>query len=185
MKEEFLLFWNGPFSQWYKSHMEIRGVVYNCCEQYMMAGKASLFKDHEALEKVMSESDPRAQKQIGKEVKGFDKDVWESVARDIVFKANVAKFTFNEEIRKYLFESFPKTIVEASPYDPIWGIGLGEKDPKALDRSQWQGKNWLGEVLMEVREALLVDYVLGPVHVRDGSVDVLEQEAQGGLWQNP
>ena len=146
-----VLFWGGKFSQWYPHDMEIDGVVYNCCEQYMMAEKARLFNDTEALAKIMVSDDPRTQKAIGRTVKGFNAPMWEKVCRDIVFRANMAKFS-DPDMKSYLLAFGEKEIVEASPYDTIWGIGLGEEDPRALDKAQWQGTNWLGEAIMQVRE---------------------------------
>lgn len=49
------------------------------------------------------------------------------------------------------------TLVEASPYDRIWGIGLAASNPKALDRKMWRGTNWLGQALTEVREEIVKD----------------------------
>ncbi len=152
--EEFLLFWGGPCSQWAIGSFEVDGIVYNCAEQYMMAEKARLFNDDESLEKIMNEFDPGIQKAFGRKVKGFNSEQWDAISRDVVFKANVAKFTQIAEYNKFLLETGELTIVEASPYDKIWGIGLGVDDPKALDPAQWQGKNWLGEVLMKVRSSI-------------------------------
>lgn len=149
----FVLFWGGPFSQWYTHNMEIDGVIYNCCEQYMMAEKAKLFGDTESLEAIMKSKDPKKQKAIGRTVKNFNGPMWERMCRDIVFRANLAKFS-DPELKKYLFSFGNEEIVEASPYDKIWGIGLSEDDPDALDKTKWQGTNWLGEAIMQVREAL-------------------------------
>lgn len=162
---QFHLFWGGPFSQWLDSEFEIDGVTYNCCEQYMMAEKARLFKDDEALEAIMDSCDPREQKAIGRTVSNFDKDEWEKILPwgdddekpycwQIVWKCNYAKFTQNPGLLEALMETGDKLLVEASPYDAIWGIKLGEEDPRAQDRSQWQGLNWLGEVITDVREAI-------------------------------
>lgn len=149
----FVLFWGGPFSQWYPQEIEIDGVKYNCCEQYMMAEKARMFGDTEILEYIMKAKDPRDQKKGGRLVKNFNPQMWDLLSRDVVFRANLAKFS-DPELKKILLGTANEEIVEASPYDKIWGIGLGENDPRALDKSQWQGTNWLGEVLMKVRETL-------------------------------
>jgi len=149
----FLFFWGGVFSQWYTHDMEIDGVVYSCCEQYMMAEKARLFGDAEALEAILKTKDPRKQKAYGRAVKNFNADIWERICRGIVFKANLAKFS-DPNLKALLMDTGSEEIVEASPYDKIWGIGLGEDDPDALDKSKWKGLNWLGEEIMKVREAL-------------------------------
>ncbi len=149
----FVLFWGGPFSQWYSWKMEIDGVTYWTAEQYMMAEKARLFGDTEALEAILATRDPKKQKAIGRTVKNFSAPMWEKVCRDVVFRANLVKFS-DPTMQTILMNTLNNEIVEASPYDKIWGIGLGEDDPRALDKSQWQGTNWLGEALMQVRETL-------------------------------
>lgn len=149
----FVLFWGGPFSQWYPHKMTIDGIEYSCCEQYMMAQKANTFNDKEALDKIMATTDPKKQKAFGRTVKNFIPQMWERIAQDIVFRANLAKFQ-DPELKKYLFSFGDEELVEASPYDKIWGIGLSEDDPRAVDKSQWQGLNWLGEALMRVRETI-------------------------------
>jgi len=72
-----------------------------------------------------------------------------------VFAGNYARFSQNPDQRELLFATRGTTLVEASPHDRVWGIGLAADDPRALDRSQWLGLNLLGEALTRVREALL------------------------------
>ncbi len=117
----------------------------------MMAGKARLFGDTEILAKIMETSSPKTQQELGRQVKGFKRDIWDAHARPIVFTGNVAKFLQNPEHCKALMASEGTTLVEASPYDTIWGIGWVENDPQAQDRSLWRGLNWLGETLTKVR----------------------------------
>jgi len=173
-KEEFYLFWGGLFSQWAMIPMEIDGVEYNCCEQYMMAEKAKLFEDEEMLKKIMASKDPRQQKmEYGRNVKDFDQGKWEAVAKDIVYKANYEKFTQNSDCFLEMSRSRGYTVVEASPYDVIWGIGLGVDDPKAKIRSEWRGTNWLGEIIEKVRDEL---EELRLFEVLDYATDELEKD---------
>lgn len=154
--ENLFLFYNGPFSQWYPHDMNVDGIQYNCAEQFMMAMKASHFGDQESLEKIMFTSSPRIQKEIGRKVKNFNPDEWRIVAMSYVIIGNRAKFS-DPELREFILSTGNKELVEASPYDKIWGIGLGEDDPRALDKSQWLGTNWLGKALMEVRTQIKED----------------------------
>jgi len=164
MSEQFTLFWNGPFSQWASSNFTLDGVEYNCAEQYMMAAKAKMFEDDNALENIMESDDPPIQKKWGRLVEDFDGDVWEEDEDNgrprcwnIVWRGNMAKFSQNTYLLSRLFETEGTTCVEASPYDPIWGIGLRSNDPAARNRESWQGKNWLGEVITSVRSFLKAD----------------------------
>ena len=136
-KKDFVLFWGGTYSQWFPSDFTIDGVEYNTAEQYMMAKKALLFHDYETSEKIMTTIHPSDQKKLGKVVKNFDKDKWEKVCRGFVYDGNYAKFTQNPKMLKELLETGDRELVEASPYDKIWGIGLHETDPKALDKATW------------------------------------------------
>ena len=74
-----------------------------------------------------------------------------------MFQGNYAKFTQNPDLLKTLIDTIGTTLVEASPYDKVWGIGLAEDDPKALNRETWEGTNWLGEVLTDLRTYLYYD----------------------------
>lgn len=153
--EKYTFFWGGPFSQWAYSEILIDGVKYNCCEQYMMAQKARLFNDTESYDAIMAAEQPYAQKSLGRSVKNFNKEKWELVAKSVVYRANQAKFTQHKHYFDDLMATEGTLLVEASPEDKIWGIGLAESDPRILDKSQWQGTNWLGEILTDVREDLL------------------------------
>ena len=153
--DKFVFFWGGTFSNWAESPFKIDGVVYNCCEQYMMVKKALLFGDFEAAKNIMNTFDPSEQKAYGRGVKGFNQARWEAICKKIVYDANYAKFTQNPKMHDELMCTLGKEIVEASPEDKIWGIGLHESDPRAWDKATWQGTNWLGEAIMSVRDTLL------------------------------
>ncbi|MCD6435230.1 MAG: NADAR family protein [Clostridiales bacterium] len=153
-KDDFYFFWGGPFSQWAKYDMTIGGIKYCSCEQYMMAAKATLFEDKESCEKIMEEEDPKKQKSLGRKVKNYSDEKWHGIAKEIVFRANTAKFNQHEFLKELLLNTGNKIIVEASPYDRIWGIGMGEDSAGVLDPDNWNGTNWLGEAIMRVRNVL-------------------------------
>lgn len=160
--ETHIFFWGGEFSQWYKSKFTIDGIKYNCAEQYMMAQKALTFNDFESHHEIMMTKSPSTQKAIGRQVKNFDAIKWNEVSRLVVYRANLAKFTQNPELLKYILSTGNKIIVEASPEDKIWGIGLHENDPRCLDETQWQGTNWLGIACMQVRSDIRqLDSIVG------------------------
>lgn len=156
-KQDFIFFWGGTFSQWCPSFFTIDGVEYNCCEQYMMAKKALLFGDYEALKNIMETDEPSEQKAYGRKVKGFDATRWNNICKKIVYDANYAKFTQNAKMLNELLCTIPREIVEASPEDPIWGIGLHETNPLAWDKKTWKGTNWLGEAIMAVRSKMIAE----------------------------
>lgn len=120
----------------------------------MMHVKALMFGDEVKAKQIMKSHDPREQKRLGREVKGFDPAAWAEVAVDLMVPALVEKFTQSKALLAEILSSGDDLIVEASPYDKIWGIGLAEDDPRALDQSQWQGTNWLGIALMKAREII-------------------------------
>ena len=156
MVEQFTFFWrsNSPFSQWHMKSFVLNGITFTCAEQAMMYGKAILFGDTEIAHDILSTDEPREHKRLGRLVKNFNTKIWEAHCKQIVFEANKAKFSQNPELLHALFMTEGTTLVEASPYDVIWGIGLSEEDPRSKHRSQWRGKNWLGEILTQLREEL-------------------------------
>jgi ribA/ribD-fused uncharacterized protein len=144
-----------PFSQWYRCRFDVDGVTFNCAEQFMMHGKAKLFGDHAIAEKILAAGHPREHKALGRKVSNFEDDKWRAERLRIVKDGNRAKFTQNAELFALLLETRGTTLVEASPYDRIWGIGLRATDPRAQDPKQWKGQNLLGVVLTELRDELL------------------------------
>lgn len=149
--EKFTFFWHGPFSQWHRSYFKLDGVRYSCSEQFMMAQKAVLFGDLESARKIMDTFDPKIMKAVGRGVLGFSHETWEANCMAIVASANIAKFSQNEDLGDLLKATAGTTLVEASPFDRIWGIGLPENDVRAGSRKTWRGENRLGRILTEVR----------------------------------
>jgi ribA/ribD-fused uncharacterized protein len=137
------------------SNFEHEGMKFNCGEQYMMYKKAMLFGDIDVAEMIMEQSHPRKQKFLGRQVRNFNKAAWDEKCKDIMVEGLTSKFLQNTYCLNTLLITDRTIIVEASPTDKIWGIGLSEDDPRSLDPNEWQGTNWLGEVLMRVREAIV------------------------------
>lgn len=151
---KYVFFWNGIYSQWHKADMTVLGIEYNSCEQYMMHQKALLFGDRETAELIMQEENPREQKKFGRMVKNFDKATWDKNSLAIVYAGNLAKFSQNEGLKKELLETGDRILVEASPLDNIWGIGLDEKAKGIEDPSNWKGLNLLGQAITLVKNEL-------------------------------
>ncbi|MCX5746926.1 MAG: NADAR family protein [Proteobacteria bacterium] len=145
-----------PFSQWYPCSftMPVDGPVFTCAEQYMMYGKAMLFGDHAVAAKVLAAAHPREHKALGRAVAPYDEHAWRVHRERIVMDGNRAKFTQDAALRAALIATAGTLLVEASPYDKIWGIGLAATDPRALDPAQWRGQNLLGKVLTSLRDEL-------------------------------
>jgi ribA/ribD-fused uncharacterized protein len=143
-----------PFSQWYRCTFTVDGKSFNCAEQYMMYGKAMLFEDTASAAKILEADHPRQHKALGRKVTPFDDKKWRSAREAIVMAGNRAKFTQNAELRELLLATASTTLVEASPYDKIWGIGLAASDPRAQDPAQWKGQNLLGKILTTLRDEL-------------------------------
>lgn len=157
--DEYVFFWSGPFSNWHPSTftMPCGGFAtrFSCAEQAMMLIKANTFGDSEIAKKIMATKDPKEQKALGRKVKGFDPVVWDSVKMDEAHEFLLRKFYQNPELRDILENTGDKIIVEASPYDTVWGIGMGvDKYPQILNPDNWKGENLLGIALMKVREEL-------------------------------
>ena len=179
--ERFTFFWEtkSPFSQWYKSKFtapvywffskKMRELLlenghpegeieFSSSEQYMMYCKAMLFMDLEIAKKILEINNVRKIKELGRQVKRFNENTWYVYKWKFVYTGNKYKFTQNKELKEILLATRGTTLVEASPNDKIWGIGLTADNPKAQKRETWEGKNLLGEILTELRIELYNEY---------------------------
>ncbi|KAA2262348.1 NADAR family protein [Solihabitans fulvus] len=160
---KFLFFWGhrpqtgggvgpGCLSQWWPARFTVDGVAYATAEHYMMAGKARLFGHERMVARILDASSPGEAKALGRQVRGFAEDVWARHRFDLVVAANRAKFGQHPELLDYLRGTGRRILVEASPVDRVWGIGLAADDERAASPSRWRGENLLGFALMAVRD---------------------------------
>ncbi|MFJ4331684.1 NADAR family protein [Streptomyces sp. NPDC088935] len=144
-------------SQWWPSPFTVAGAEYRTAEHWMMAGKARLFADPEAERRVLAAAHPAEAKKAGRLVRGFDEAVWERERFRIVVEGSVHKFASDPALRAFLLDTGGRVLVEASPVDRVWGIGLAADDEAATDPERWRGPNLLGFALMAARERLSAD----------------------------
>lgn len=166
-RDDFVFFWGHEdrgkgltkvcLSQWYQCPFVVEGQYYNCAEQYMMAEKARIFGDEEIRQQILAEYSQMAMKKLGRKVRDYDDEIWKEKRFDVVVKGNIAKFSQNEKLLDFLLSTDDKILVEASPKDTVWGIGLDESSPEAIQPRKWIGENLLGFALMEVRDILLTN----------------------------
>lgn len=159
-------------SQWYPCQFEVDSVKYTSAEQYMMAEKARLFGDEKIRTEILRTSDPRKCKALGRKVKNFDKAVWDKRKENIVRNGNFEKFMQNSALRSFLLSTGDKVLVEASPTDRVWGIGLGKNNPDALDPKKWRGQNLLGFILMAVRNEMAILDMYGEFDEEEDTEDM-------------
>ena len=162
---KWLMFWGhqpqrdgsigiGCLSQWWPCAFSVDGIDYTSAEHWMMAAKARLFGDHDAIPGILAAATPAEAKKLGRLVRGFDEEVWAGRRFELVVEGNVAKFGQDPALGAFLLGTGRRVLVEASPRDRIWGIGLGAANERAADPRQWRGLNLLGFALMEARGRL-------------------------------
>lgn len=144
------------FSNWYPSQFtDINGQIFSDTEMWMMYHKALLFKDNEIAQKILQcTNNPKKAKELGRKVKNFDSITWDAHAQNIVYEGLLLKFSQNSKLKKHLLSTGDRLLVEASPYDKIWGIGISSTNAKKTPQKLWPGKNWLGKCLVKTRETL-------------------------------
>jgi ribA/ribD-fused uncharacterized protein len=142
------------FSQWFPAPFEVDGAKYITAEHWMMAEKARLFGDSAIAQKIIAADTPGKAKSLGRQIKSFDAAKWDAAKFGIVVTGNLHKFRTHQQMADVLLKTGNKILVEASPVDPIWGIGLAASDPDAQRPERWKGENLLGFALMQVRDML-------------------------------
>jgi hypothetical protein len=141
-------------SQWWEQEFTVENIVYQTAEHWMMAQKALLFGDEEIHGKILLAKTPGEAKDLGRRVRNFDQQVWADHRCAIVVAGNYHKFSQDDALREFLLGTQSRILVEASPVDRIWGIGLTGDQPEAQNPYTWQGLNLLGFAQMEVRDKL-------------------------------
>jgi len=155
-KHDFYFFFRdkSPFSNWYIRNFKVREMIFNCVEQYMMYQKAILFGDLEIAKEIMAEPKPKKQKTLGRQVKGFNRVIWDSAVDGVLKTAIFSKFTQHRDLGELMLAIDAKEFVEASPYDGVYGVKLAMSDPRINSKNDWLGLNKLGRILTYVRNRL-------------------------------
>jgi ribA/ribD-fused uncharacterized protein len=162
---KYLFFWGhqpqpdgsvgkGCLSQWWPAEFTVDGVTYPSAEHFMMTAKALLFGDREMAGLIPRAPHPSQAKALGRQVAGFDEERWTHQRFGLVVAGNVAKFGQNQELRDYLLTTGDRVLVEASPRDRVWGIGMSASNDLATSPGHWRGENLLGFALMQARHQL-------------------------------
>ncbi len=147
------------FSNFYKCNFSVNGITFNCGEQFIMYSKALLFKDKETASKILLEETPSKIKALGRKVTNYDDTVWCHLREDITYIGLLSKYQQNNKLKEKLIDTNTKELVEASPKDKIWGIGLGVDDPELENKTIW-GQNILGKILMRVRDHIRSENII-------------------------
>jgi ribA/ribD-fused uncharacterized protein len=144
---------NSPFSNWYKAPFKYRGIQFSSSEQHYMWRKAVYFHDAETAQKILATNNPKTQKHLGGQVDGYNDTAWKKVCLKVMKEGLMCKFHQNPDLKRQLLTTIG-ILVEASPYDKYWGVGLLLTDPAIQSCVNWEGSNHLGYLLSEVREEL-------------------------------
>ncbi|NLR68232.1 NADAR family protein [Chitinophaga varians] len=165
-KIKYLFFWghqespNGTvtqscLSQWWVAPFRENGITYPTAEHWMMAGKARLFNDDATLQRILKAKTPAEAKKLGRLVQSFDPVLWDENKSAIVIAGNLLKFSQHPDLKTFLLNTKDRVLVEASPVDSIWGIGMKSDHEHVENPLRWKGQNLLGYALMAVRDKLL------------------------------
>lgn len=156
---DYVFFWHtgSPFSNWHPAQYVYNEIEFNCSEQGVMWSKAKLFEDDEIAEQILqcATNQQKLMKSLGRQVKNFNESTWKKNRMKIYYDHCYQKFIQNSLLKEKLLDTGDKTLVEASPSDRIWGIGLNEKDARVTPPNRWPGTNLLGIILTNIKNELI------------------------------
>ena len=151
----------GCFSNWYPAQFDYAGIHYFNSEQFMMYQKVTMFHRFDLGDQILKTNDPKKCKHIaGQHFSEFNPNIWEKTCRTVVKRGVKAKFLQNKEILSVLLSTGNAILAECSKNDDKWGIGIDISDPAQFEIRDWQGKNYLGVTLMEIRDELRHEILL-------------------------
>lgn len=142
-----------PFSNFYHIVFKWEGNTFSSSEQAFMYAKAVVFNAEEVAQEMLRTLEPFKAKRLGnsRRIQYFDANLWDAVRYDLMVDVLRAKF-MHPMLKGILLNTGDSIIVEASPTDTDWGVGIAKDDPRIYNPELWQGKNLLGKALMEVRD---------------------------------
>lgn len=149
-----IYFWRGALSNWHSCEFQHEGHTFQNSEQAFMWEKAMYFEDYDIADKILKTPNPRENKKLGRQVKNFNTEIWMTLSFGIMAYVNKSKWTSSKKMKKLLLSTGDKILVEASPYDKIWGVGLESTNDLILNEGNWEGMNLLGKALMETRKVI-------------------------------
>lgn len=144
-----------PCSNFHPSKFTLDGIEYEHNEQYYQHQKSIVNGDTKRASAVLKASDPYDCYKIGSEVVVKDRE-WENKSLEIMERGCLAKFTQNKDLAKFLLSTGNTVLLEASPVDKFFGIGMSLNNPELFQPEKWPdgATNWLGKILSKTRAAL-------------------------------
>lgn len=148
-----------PFSNFHVNDFVYHGTTFCCSEQAFMYAKAYIMNDFEMANRIASHvlrgrETPLVYKRMGRKVANYDDSLWDKYRQRVMKSVLYSKFC-EPSMRQLLIATGNRKIIEASPYDHIWGAGVSLKDIDYKWNS-FAGENLLGRTLMELRD---IDYI--------------------------
>lgn len=129
------------FSNFYISPIIYNGKRWRTTEHLYQAMK---FEDENIQEKIRSCASARQAAKLGRSyIQGQLRANWDDIKYGVMKDIILCKVKQHPRIKKLLLDTGDVPIIEYSKKDYVWGSG-----------ANFEGKNWLGKIWMEIRSAL-------------------------------